>query len=108
MVVTQTLPMSMLLACLLGFGRLSGDSEHIALYAGGISFFRMVRPVAWMGIVISIFTFLWSEAVMPPALLDSQLADLEAPTPDERATSVDIALSAAEQVAQIRRDLGAR
>ena len=36
MLITQTLPMGMLLGTLLAFGRLSSDSEHIALFAGGI------------------------------------------------------------------------
>lgn len=64
--VTMCLPMSMLLAALLAFGRLSSDSEHVAMYAGGISFGRMVRPVAWMGLVVSILTFAWNEMVVPP------------------------------------------
>lgn len=67
MLVTQTLPMSMLLASLLGFGRLSGDNEHVALYAGGISFYRIMHPVVWLGLLVSLLTFLWSEVVMPPA-----------------------------------------
>ncbi len=64
--VTMCLPMSMLLAALLAFGRLSGDSEHVAIFAGGIGFGRAVRPVAWMGLVISILTFAWNEVVVPP------------------------------------------
>jgi gluconokinase len=35
---------------------------------------------------------------MPPALLDSQLATLEAPKPDEQAITVDIAASTEQQV----------
>ncbi len=67
MLITQTLPMSMLLACLLGFGRLSGDSEHIALYAGGISFYRIMWPVAWLGLAVSILSFVWNETIVPPS-----------------------------------------
>src|SRR5688572_17757628 len=65
--VTQTLPMAMLLGTLLAFGRLSGDSEHIAFYAGGISFFRAILPVAAMGVIVSAATFTWNETVVPPA-----------------------------------------
>jgi carbohydrate kinase (thermoresistant glucokinase family) len=43
---------------------------------------------------------------MPPALLDSQFADLEPPGPDERAVTIDISTSPDEQVAEIIRDLG--
>lgn len=41
-----TLPMALLLAILVGFGRLSSDSEIIALRASGVSFYRMMYPVA--------------------------------------------------------------
>lgn len=65
--ITLSLPMSMLLGSLLAFGRLSGDHEHIALFAGGISFYRAVRPVVWMGLAVSVIAFVWNEAVVPPA-----------------------------------------
>ena len=38
---------------------------------------------------------------MPPALLDSQFATLEAPGPDERAIDVDIALAPEDQAALV-------
>ena len=65
--ITQTLPMAMLLGSLLSFGRISGDSEHIALFASGISFARVVRPVTIMGLVVSLITITWNETVVPPA-----------------------------------------
>ena len=65
--VTLTLPMSMLLGCLLAFGRLSGDSENIALHAGGISFYRTIVPVAIIGLAFSVIAFTWDETVVPPA-----------------------------------------
>ena len=37
-----TFPMSMLLTTLLVFGRMSKDSETIAMKAGGINFFRLL------------------------------------------------------------------
>jgi carbohydrate kinase (thermoresistant glucokinase family) len=42
---------------------------------------------------------------MPAALLDSQLADLEPPGPDEQALTVDIGPAATEQAATIIADL---
>ena len=65
---TQTLPMGMLLGTLLAFGRLSGDSEHIALFATGVSFTRIVRPVAFVGVVVSIIAFAWNETVVPRSM----------------------------------------
>ncbi len=50
----KTFPMAMLLAVLLGFGRLSGDSEAVALFAGGISFGRIALSAAVMGLVVSV------------------------------------------------------
>src|SRR5687767_13603942 len=49
-----TLPMSLLLALLVAFGRLSADREFVAMQACGISLLRLLRPVgliavtAWM------------------------------------------------------------
>lgn len=44
---------------------------------------------------------------MPPALLDSQLAALEAPAADERAIAIDVALAPEAQVAKVLAWLGA-
>jgi gluconokinase len=38
---------------------------------------------------------------MPPALLDSQFATLEAPGPDEQAIDIDIALPPEDQAALV-------
>lgn len=63
--VVLTLPMSMLLATLLGFGRLSTDSELVAMYAGGLSLYRAARPVLALAFVIMGLTILLNEAVVP-------------------------------------------
>src|SRR5438552_3556818 len=44
--IAYTLPMSVLLATLVAFGRLSVDHEMIAMKAGGISFYRIIFPVS--------------------------------------------------------------
>lgn len=47
-----TVPMALLLAVLLSFGRLSADSEIVALKTSGISLYQMVVPViAFTGLV---------------------------------------------------------
>lgn len=66
-IVTQTFPMAMLLAALMGFGRLSSDREVIAIFAAGISFPRAARAVVWMGLAVSLIAFGWNETVVPPA-----------------------------------------
>ena len=43
-VLTMTIPMSVLLGVLIGFSRLSADSEITALRTTGISYFRLLKP----------------------------------------------------------------
>ena len=41
-----TVPMAMLLAILIAFGRLSADSEMVALRSSGLSLYQLIAPVA--------------------------------------------------------------
>lgn len=66
-VVTLTIPMSCLLASLLGFSSMSANSELVALKASGISFGRIVRPLIAASIVISVLAFTLNETVVPLA-----------------------------------------
>jgi lipopolysaccharide export system permease protein len=52
-----TLPMAMLVAVLLAFGRLSADRELVALRASGINLVRIVRPVLLSALVLALFAF---------------------------------------------------
>lgn len=61
------LPMAMLLACLMAFGRLSGDSELIATQAGGIPNLRVVWNAFLLGLALSIAGVAMNEYVIPPA-----------------------------------------
>lgn len=60
-----TFPMAMLLSSLLVFGRLSKDSETVALKAGGVSFWRLMIPVMVFAFLSTVFAFLFGEFVMP-------------------------------------------
>jgi lipopolysaccharide export system permease protein len=51
-----TLPLAFLLGVLLGFGRLSADSELIALKASGVSLYGMMKPVLLFAVVTSLAT----------------------------------------------------
>ncbi len=66
-IVVLTFPMSMLLASLLSFGRLSGSSEITAMRSGGISFYRLATPVFFVAFGVSIFAVAFNESVVPPA-----------------------------------------
>jgi len=64
-IVVLTLPMSMLLASLLSFGRLSGSSEITAMKSGGLSFYRLTTPVFIIAFAVSIFAVVFNETVVP-------------------------------------------
>lgn len=66
-ILVKTFTMATLLAALLGFGRLSSDSELVALRAGGASVSRIVRPVTLFSVVIALCTFGFNEVVVPGA-----------------------------------------
>jgi LPS export ABC transporter permease LptG/LPS export ABC transporter permease LptF len=50
-VLTFTIPMAVLVGILTGFGRMSSDSEIIALRATGVSMVRLLAPVLALGIL---------------------------------------------------------
>ncbi|MGQ9870000.1 LptF/LptG family permease [Leptodesmis sp.] len=60
-------PMSMLLSCLMVYGRLSSDSELIALRSCGVSVYRLVAPAIAIGLIVTAITFAFNEAVVPAA-----------------------------------------
>lgn len=64
-IIIWTFPMSMLLASLLTFGKMSGASEITAMKSGGISFFRIAMPALILGFVVSIGAIAFNEYVVP-------------------------------------------
>lgn len=66
-ILVQTFAMAVLLAALLAFGRLSSDSEIVALRAGGASLTRIVLPVAGFSIVVAALSFGFNELLVPAA-----------------------------------------
>ena len=66
-IVNYTFPMAVLLATLMAFGKLSGNSEIVAMKSGGVSYYRIVAPVIIVGFVVSIFSVIWAEKVVPPS-----------------------------------------
>jgi LPS export ABC transporter permease LptG len=75
-IVVITLPVSLLIGTLVGLGRLSGDSEIIAMGASGISRTQILRPIIAMAMVISAVMVYLTFNVMPRALRN--LRDLKA------------------------------
>lgn len=75
-IIFWTLPMSTLLAVLMAMSRLSGESEVVALCAGGVSLYRIALPILFMGIVISGSSVFLNEMVAPIA--NDRVANLQA------------------------------
>ncbi|MEA4873641.1 MAG: LptF/LptG family permease [Synergistaceae bacterium] len=59
------IPMSCLLAALLGFNKLSTNSELVALKSSGISFTRIIKPVIIMAFFVSMGSFFINETLVP-------------------------------------------
>jgi lipopolysaccharide export system permease protein len=66
--LVKTLAMSTLLGALLAFGRLSGDSEIVALRAGGASIYRIIWPVAMFSFGVAIITFFLNDTFVPQSV----------------------------------------
>ncbi len=64
-IAVRTLPMGMLLATLLGFGRLSSDWEVTAMRSAGASMLRLMRPVFWLSLFVSLFAIGFNETLVP-------------------------------------------
>jgi lipopolysaccharide export system permease protein len=67
MILSMTAPMGMLLATLLGIGRLSNDSEIIGLSAAGVSFPRMMVPVALFSLCVALPWVFLNQTLVPMA-----------------------------------------
>ncbi len=68
-VVAKTFSMATLLAALLAFGRLSSDSEIVALRAAGVGLGRIMAPVFLFGLAVSALTFWFNETLVPSAAM---------------------------------------
>ncbi|MFH1665380.1 MAG: LptF/LptG family permease [Candidatus Omnitrophota bacterium] len=64
-VLIFTIPISVLSAVLLGFGRLSGDNEITALRTSGISIHKVVLPIIVCGFIISLFGVPLNDRILP-------------------------------------------
>ncbi len=60
-----TVPMAMLLAILIAFGRLSSDSEMIAMRSSGLSLYQLMSPVATFVALATLATAILSVYVRP-------------------------------------------
>lgn len=66
-IVALSIPMAVLVATLMAFGRLSADNEITALKAGGVSLYRMIAPVMMVSVVLTAGLILFNDVVLPEA-----------------------------------------
>ena len=66
-IVAVSIPMSVLVASLMAFGRLSADNEVTAFKAGGVSFYQMVAPVLVLGILLGGCHLYFMDVILPEA-----------------------------------------
>jgi len=67
MLMTNALPLAMLLASIMTFGDLGENNELLAMKAAGISLYRIMKPVIVLSILLSIGAFYFSNQVIPIA-----------------------------------------
>ncbi|WP_424098599.1 LptF/LptG family permease [Moorena producens] len=65
--ISYALPISVLLATLIAYSRLSNDSELIALRSCGVSLYRLVAPALVLSLIVTGITFLFNELIVPAA-----------------------------------------
>jgi lipopolysaccharide export system permease protein len=65
-------PMATLMASLLTYSKLSGNSELTALRSVGVTTWRMVLPALALALVMTLLTFGFNEAVVPHTLLQAK------------------------------------
>jgi lipopolysaccharide export system permease protein len=60
-------PVSILLACLFTVGRLSNNNEITAMKSGGMSLYRLITPIALLGILLSAGQYYFNGWIVPTA-----------------------------------------
>lgn len=67
--IPLALPLAILLSSIMTFGNLAENNELTALKSSGLSLYRIMRPLTYIVIGISIFTFYFANFVIPVANL---------------------------------------
>ena len=66
-IIVLAIPMALLLGTLLAVQRLSGESEIVAMKAGGIAFTRLIIPLLVAGVFLSFVMLVLKELIVPVA-----------------------------------------
>lgn len=65
LILFQTLPMAVLVGTLVVLGTFSRNNEIVAMKASGLSLFRIILPILFIGFLISASNFLFNEYIVP-------------------------------------------
>ena len=65
MILSQTIPMGMFLGIMITFGKFTKNSESTAMSSIGLSLKDMIKPVAVMGVITTLFVFFLQESIIP-------------------------------------------
>ena len=65
LITAQITPVGILLAVLITFGLMNKNNEIIALKSGGMSVYHFLRPILFIGLLITVCLFFLSEIVVP-------------------------------------------
>jgi len=64
-IVSQIIPVAVLLAVLMVFGLMNKNNEIVALKSTGVSIYYLLKPIVIIGCILSVFLFFLSEGIVP-------------------------------------------
>ena len=64
-IVALAVPMAVLIATLMSFGRMSEDNEITAMRTSGISYLKIIRPALFFGTVVALILIYFNNNVLP-------------------------------------------
>ena len=67
-IIVMMTPVCALLSSVVLFGLMRRNNEVVALMGGGISAWKLVKPLAWAGIILTLLVFILAETLVPVAL----------------------------------------
>lgn len=64
-IVALAVPMAVLIAALMSFGRMSEDNEITAMRTSGISYLKIIQPVLFFGVVVALLLVFFNNNILP-------------------------------------------
>ncbi len=72
-IVAMSIPMAILVACVMAYGRLAEDNEITAMRASGISFISILIPGIIFGVIVAVFMVYFHNNVLPKSNYKAKL-----------------------------------